>query len=235
MLVRVLAAEGIYGEEITNADSSNVESRDGSGFMLCPSSGAGSRRGAGGGGGQMQQPAQPGGANTPSMQDQQQQIGANGTGGMNTGPAMDKAFVKKALEGNMAEVQMGQLALQKSSDDQVKQFAQHMVDDHGKMQDQLKPLAGQMGVKVPDGPSKGEMKKMDKMKGLSGDAFDQAYIKDMLKDHKSDASDFKLEAQSTQNPRLKQLATEGGQTIESHLQQIQQIAQAKGTTQKAKM
>jgi putative membrane protein len=188
----------------------------------------------GGGAGQMQQPAQPGGANTPSMQ-QQQEMGANGNGAMNAGPAVDKAFVKKALEGNMAEVQMGQLALQKSNDDQVKQFAQRMVDDHGKMQDQLKPVAEQMGVKMPDGPSKGQMKKMDKMKSLSGDAFDQAYIKDMVKDHKSDASEFKQEAQSTQNPQLKQLATEGGQTIEGHLQQIQQIAQSKGTTQKAKM
>ena len=187
-------------------------------------------------GGQMQQPNA--GATSPSMQQQQQQpqqMGQMGTNTMNAGPAMDKAFVKKALEGNEAEIQMGQLALQKSNDDQVKQFAQRMVDDHGKMQEQLKPIAQQMGVKVPDGPSKGVTKKMDKMKGLSGDAFDQAYIKDMVKDHKKDSSEFKQEAQSTTNPQLKQLATEGGQTIDSHLQQIQQIAQTKGTTQKAKM
>ncbi len=101
--------------------------------------------------------------------------------------------------------------------------------------DQLKPAAEQMGVKVPDGPSKGQMKSMDKMKALSGDAFDQAYIKDMVKDHKKDDSDFKLEAQSTQNPQLKQLVMQSDQTIESHLQQTQQIAQSKGTTQKAKM
>jgi putative membrane protein len=154
---------------------------------------------------------------------------------MNAGPATDKAFVKKALEGSMAEVQMGQLALEKSSDDQVKQFAQRMVDDHGKMLDQMKPAAQAMGVKVPDGPSKGAMKNMDKMKALSGDAFDQAYIKDMVKDHKKDSSEFKQEAQSTQNPQLKQLVTEASQTIDSHLQQIQQIAQTKGTSQKAKM
>jgi putative membrane protein len=185
-----------------------------------------------GGGMQQQQPSQPTGANSPSMQQQQEMGSANG---MNAGPAMDKAFVKKALEGNVAEVQMGQLALQKSSDDQVKQFAQRMVDDHGKMLDQLKPAAQAMGVKVPDGPSKGAMKNMDKMKGLSGDAFDQAYIKDMVKDHKKDSSEFKQEAQNTQNPQLKQLVTEASQTIDSHLQQIQQIAQAKGTSQKAKM
>lgn len=184
-----------------------------------------------GGSMQQQQPSQSPGANSPSMQ-QQQEMGATAT---NAGPAVDKAFVKKALEGNIAEVQMGQLALQKSGDDQVKQFAQRMVDDHGKMLDQLKPAAQAMGVKVPDGPSKGAMKNMDKMKGLSGDAFDQAYIKDMVKDHKKDSSEFKQEAQNTQNPQLKQLVTEASQTIDSHLQQIQQIAQTKGTSQKAKM
>jgi putative membrane protein len=187
------------------------------------------------GGGGMQQPTQPGSNGSPGMQQQQQP--QQDTSGMNSpaaGPAMDKAFVKKALEGNMAEVQMGQLALQKSNDDQVKQFAQRMVDDHGKMLDQLKPVAEQMGVKVPAGPSKGQMKSMDKMKALSGDAFDQAYIKDMVKDHKNDHSEFQQEAQSTQNPQLKQMVMQSDQIIESHLQQIQQIAQSKGN-QKAKM
>jgi putative membrane protein len=203
-------------------------------IALCCSPALGQAPGGTAGAAQMQQP---GASSSPGMQQQQQQ--QQEMGGMNNnpaaGPSMDKAFVKKALEGNMAEIQMGQLALQKSSDDQVKQLAQRMVDDHGKMQDQLKPVAEQMGVKVPDGPSKGQMKKMDKMKSLSGDAFDQAYIKDMVKDHKSDDSDFKQEAQSTQNPQLKQMVMQSDQIIESHLQQIQQIAQAKGATQKAKM
>jgi putative membrane protein len=192
--------------------------------VLAQAPGGGGQSGAG----QMQS-SQPSGANSPAMQQQQQQMG-----GMNAGPGADKAFVKKALEGNMAEIQMGQLALQKSQDDQVKQFAQRMVDDHGKMLDQMKPVAQQMGVKVPEGPSKGQMKSMDKMKALSGDAFDQAYIKDMVKDHKGDDNDFKMEAQSTQNPQLKQMVMQSDQIIESHLQQIEQISKSKGT-QKAKM
>lgn len=189
--------------------------------------------GAPGGGGQMQQQSPQ--SQSPNMQQQQQMEQQQGTSVMNAGPSMDKAFVKKALEGSIDEVEMGKLALQKSNDDQVKQFAQKMVDDHGKMADALKPAAQQMGIKVPDGPSKGQMKKMDKMKALQGDAFDQAYIKDMVKDHKSDENEFKQEAQNTQNPSMKQFATQGSQVIEQHLQQIQQIAQAKGTTQKAKM
>ena len=189
------------------------------------SGGGQSGAGAGGAAGTQQQPG--GSSGAQSMPQDQAQQGAAGT---TMGPAADKMFVKKALEGSMAEVQMGQLALQKSNDDQVKQFAQKMVDDHGKMIDQMKPAAEQMGVKVPDGPGKSATKTMDKMKGLSGDAFDQAYIKDMVKDHKQDDKEFKAEAQSTQNPQLKQMVMQGDQVIEGHLQMIQQIAQAKGVT-----
>ena len=53
----------------------------------------------------------------------------------------DKMFVMKAMQGGMAEVQLGQLTLQKSENQQVKQFAQRMVDDHTKMGDQMKPVA----------------------------------------------------------------------------------------------
>ena len=63
-------------------------------------------------------------------------------------PAMDKMFVRKALEGGMAEVQLGQLALQKSSNDDVKQFAQKMIDDHTKLGDQMKPIAQQIGAQM---------------------------------------------------------------------------------------
>jgi putative membrane protein len=188
-----------------------------------------------GGGMQSQQPpaggsAQPG-SGTGSMAAGQDQAGAPGTMG---GPAADKAFVKKALGGSMAEVEMGKLALQKSNNDQVKQFAQKMVDDHGKMIEQMKPAAEAMSVKVPDQPPAGEMKKMEKMKSLSGDAFDQAYIKDMVADHKKDSKEFKQEAQMTKNPQLKDLVTQGSQTIDGHLQMAQQLAQSTGT-QKAKM
>ena len=105
-------------------------------------------------------------------------------------------FVKTALEGGMAEVQLGQIALQKSNDADVKQFAQRMVDDHTKMDDQLKPIAQQIGVKIPDGPSKKDKTAIAKLQGLNGGDFDKAYMKDMVKDHKTDLNDFKIEATS---------------------------------------
>ena len=128
----------------------------------------------------------------------------------------------------MTEVKLGQLAVQKSSDPQVKQFGQRMVDDHSKMIEQMKPVAEQLGVKVPTEPSKKDQSTLTKMQALSGADFDNAYIKDMVKDHKADDKEFKQEIANGQNPAVKDAAKQGDQMIESHLQEIQQIAQSKG-------
>ena len=67
---------------------------------------------------------------------------------------MDKKFVQGALQGGMAEVALGKLALEKSSNEDVKKFAQRMVDDHTKLGDDMKPVAEQLGVPMPTGLSK---------------------------------------------------------------------------------
>jgi|ERR1700730_1397869 len=66
----------------------------------------------------------------------------------------DQAFVRKALEGGAAEVQLGQLAQQKSPSDDVKQFGQKMMEDHTQLSDQMKSIAQQLGIQDPKGPFK---------------------------------------------------------------------------------
>ena len=124
----------------------------------------------------------------------------------------------------MAEVQLGQLTLQKSNNDQVKQFAQRMIDDHTKLNEQMKPVAQQLGVTPPDQISKNDRKTMAKLQALSGSAYDQAYIKDMVKDHKQDLSQFQTEASSGQDQTVKDAANQGSKVIAQHLQMAQQLA-----------
>lgn len=138
----------------------------------------------------------------------------------------DQAFVSKALQGGDAEVQLGQLAQQKSQSSDVKDFGQKMVQDHTQLGDQMKPIAQQLGVKEPKGLSKKDKQLMAKLQGMNGPQFDDAYIQAMVKDHKKDLSEFKEEADTTQNPNLKQAAQQGAQVISQHLAMIQQIAQS---------
>jgi putative membrane protein len=168
-----------------------------------------------------QAPGQNTGQNNPSTDSQMN--GMHGMNGMQASP-MDRTFVQKALQGGMAEVQLGQLTLQKSNNDQVKQFAQRMIDDHTKMGEQMKPVAQQIGVAVPTQISKKDRQTIAKMQTLSGEAYDQAYIKDMVKDHKQDLSEFQTEASSGQDQTVKDAANQGSQIISQHLQMAQQMA-----------
>jgi len=166
------------------------------------------------------------GATQPSPDNTGVPPGGN-TGGPTGQNFGDQAFVAKALEGGMAEVQLGQLATEKSQSNDVKQFGQKMVSDHSQMGEKwLKPIAKQMGVSEPKGPSKKDKKLIEKLQGLSGQEFDTQYIQAMVKDHKEDLKEFKNEAQMAQDPNVKQIAQQGSTVIQQHLQLIEQIAQA---------
>jgi putative membrane protein len=170
----------------------------------------------------------------PSMPSQQQQPSSTAPGpgaAPETAPTGqdfgEQAFVAKALEGNAAEIQLGQLAQERSQSNDVKQFAQKMVSDHSQMTDKwFKPVAKQMGVSEPKGPSKKDKKLIEKLQGMSGQQFDTEYIQAMVKDHKADLKDFQNEAQMAQNPGVKQIAQQGATIISQHLQMIEQIAQS---------
>ena len=166
--------------------------------------------------------SQPPGQN-PSMDPRMNGSGAGAS-------VTDRVFVKEAMQGGIAEVQLGQLTLQKSNNDQVKQFAQHMIDDHTKLNEEMKPVAQQLGMEIPTQVSKKDSKIISKMQALSGPAYDQAYIKDMVKDHKSDLSEFQAEASSGQDQTVKDAAAQGSKVIAQHLQMAQQLAKDQNLT-----
>jgi putative membrane protein len=62
------------------------------------------------------------------------------------------------------------------------------------------------------------------MQALSGAAYDQAYIKDMVRDHKQDLGEFQMEASNGRDPSVKDAAMQGSKTISEHLQMAQQLA-----------
>jgi putative membrane protein len=170
----------------------------------------------------------PGTAASPSMPAQQPMATAGSpadSGFPNAQTLDDKEFLRKALQGDEAEVQLGQLAEQKSQSDDVKQFGQKMVQDHTELSDQVKPIAQQLDVRQPKGLSKKDKQLVASLEGLSGPQFDQEYIKAMVKDHEQDLKEFKSEATMSQDPNVKKVAEEGSNLISQHLQLIEQIAQ----------
>jgi putative membrane protein len=138
--------------------------------------------------------------------------------------ASDQKFMKEAAQGGAAEVELGQLAVQKAQSPDVKAFGQRMVDDHTKAGDELKQLANQKGVTLPsqaDAKDKAEKARLEKM---SGAQFDKAYMNYMVADHKKDVADFQKEASHANDPDVKNFAQSTLPTLQSHLQQAESIA-----------
>jgi putative membrane protein len=187
-----------------------------------------------------QQQPNGGGAQNPSGQ-QQTQPGQNmpstsspgampGAVDNNMQAYADQSFLRKTLEDNMAQEQMGQLATQKSQSDDVKQFGQKMADIHQQLTTQLTPVAKKLGVDEPKQPSKKDRQAIEKMQALSGSDFDTAFIQAMMKDQQDDLKGFKTEAQSAQDPNVQQLAKMDEPVLSQHLQILQKIAQSHNVT-----
>jgi len=148
------------------------------------------------------------------------------------GRAADQSFVMDAANGGMAEVELGKLAVQKASNDDVKKFGQRMVDDHTKANDDLKAVAASKNITLPKDTDAQHKALVDRLSKLSGPAFDRAYLSEMLKDHRKDVNDFKKEASSGRDPEVKAFASKTLPTLEEHLSIAQSTDKVVGTTGK---
>jgi putative membrane protein len=128
----------------------------------------------------------------------------------------DWKFFKKAAQGGMTEVALGQMAANKAENEAVKSFGQQMVTDHGKANQELKDLAVAESVTLPTEMSADEKALQEKLSGLSGAEFDKAYMEEMLKDHKKDISVFQEEAQQGKDPEVKNWAEKTLPTLQEH-------------------
>jgi putative membrane protein len=165
---------------------------------------------------QQQQPS------TTSMQDSAPNAG-------DVGQVMeDKIFLRKAAEGGIAEVKLGQLAAQKGSTDEVKAFGQKMVDDHTRMNNEMAQVADTMGVMLPKSMNKDDQAEYDKLNGLSGNDFDMEYLSFMVKDHHKDLHEFRMEAAGHADPALRDQVVKAEGVIHDHTVMVDKIARAKG-------
>ena len=123
--------------------------------------------------------------------------------------------------GGLAEVQTAQLAQQRASSPQVRQFASRMMTDHGQANTELQQIAEQANVTLPTKPTGKEASTAQRLSGLNGPAFDQAYAQAMLSDHQEDVALFRKEASSGKDPALKAFAQKTLPILQQHLQMAQ--------------
>ena len=140
----------------------------------------------------------------------------------------DTKFLEEANQGNVDEIELAQLALKKSQNDDVKNFAQKMIHDHNMLIDNLKPFADEAGKPAPSHPSVATEAEKLKLDMLSGESFDKAYIKAMVEDHHKDLQAFRAEVKSTGYPAFRSAVEQGELVVQEHLEMINQIAKKNG-------
>jgi putative membrane protein len=136
----------------------------------------------------------------------------------------DTHILNEAIMGNQSEVMLGHLALERASSSDVKAFAQHMINDHSTAANKYVRVAARKHVLPPKSVGAETLATYKRLSKLSGDAFDRAYVQDMVKDHEKDVSGFKTATRTLKDPDLLKLTKATLPALEQHLTMIRQIS-----------
>lgn len=136
-----------------------------------------------------------------------------------------QTFMKDAATGGMAEVELSKLAQERALNPRVKNFAEMMVNDHSAANNDLKTIAREKNVMLPEnlGKHQDHLEDLSKKKGAE---FDKAYMKMMVNDHKDVVDEFEKVAQNGTDPDVKTFASQKLPTLRKHLDSAKAINQS---------
>jgi putative membrane protein len=135
----------------------------------------------------------------------------------------DREFVHKAAAGGFAEVELGRIAQQRASRASVRSFADRMVTDHGRANEELAGLARAKGLTVPEAIDASHQTLRDRLGALSGPDFDRAYMTEMVRDHTEDVALFERASETAADPELKAWAARSLPMLRDHLALARQV------------
>lgn len=136
--------------------------------------------------------------------------------------AADISWLVQAAEANLVEIETGRLAESKASNSEVKQFGQHMVDDHSKANAELSDLARKKGLTLPTRPDEKHAKAAADLADLGGADFDRKYMDMMVSDHETAVSLFEKHSDAS-DADVKAFAEKTLPTLRHHLQMAKDV------------
>jgi putative membrane protein len=145
-----------------------------------------------------------------------------------TGGLTDEQFVTDASAGNLAEINMAQLALTNSTNPDVRKFAQRMIDDHTRLNRELNAVADRDRFRPAATMNAKEQMQYNSLARLRGAAFDRAYAEDMVKDHNHDVAELEKASKSLKSKDLKEAATKALPVIKEHDKLARKLADKLG-------
>ncbi|WP_192822264.1 DUF4142 domain-containing protein [Rufibacter sp. LB8] len=134
----------------------------------------------------------------------------------NSNTLTDAAFLAASASSNLLEIELGTLAAKLASNQEVKRFAQMMVEHHTKASEEQKTMAAQLNIALPSTMLPEHQALADKLKGKTGKDFDVSYMDLMETVHKQDIALFEAKSKSAESPVVKVFAAKTLLMLQSH-------------------
>jgi len=141
--------------------------------------------------------------------------------------AGSQKFLKEAMEGNFAEVEMGKLSQKQGASEGVRAFGQMLEKDHSDANQRATAVANSVGMTAPTAPNKKQKADFDKMSKLTGAKFDKEFAAHMVADHKKDIKEYEKAAKK--QDAVGNYAKETLPTLRKHLETAQSLNRTTST------
>ena len=143
----------------------------------------------------------------------------------------DAQIAHIAYTAGQIDIKAAEVALQKSKNQEVRDFAENMMRDHKAVNDQALALVKKLNVTPQDNDTskaltKQAVAKEAELKQLSGAAFDKAYADNEVAYHKINGALENVLIPNASNPELKDLLTTGLKIFQGHQQHAEHLAQS---------
>ena len=156
------------------------------------------------------QDAEPAAASSPH----QQQATESSRAGKSVTP---QSFASQAAVIGKAEIELGQIALKNTQDENVRKYADRMVKDHSAADKKLKAIAAKENIQLPQSLDPEHESLKMRLQGMTGEQFDREYAKAMAKGHDKAVALFEAASQQPQmSGELKQFAATTLPTLQQH-------------------
>ena len=136
----------------------------------------------------------------------------------------DQTFVQMASNGGVAEVKLGQLAMERAASPEVKQFGERMVTDHTKANQELATIAQAKNIPIAPELDPQHRTMAAKLATLQGASFDQEYLQGQVADHEQTIALFTTQIKQGQDADLKAFASKTLPTLQEHLHMVRALA-----------
>lgn len=165
------------------------------------------------------------GASASPDSSQTRSAGGSGTVQLNE---QDRELIQDIAHANLAEIETGKMALEKSEDPQIKKFAQMMIDDHTKAMKELQNLAQKKGITLPNETDIQHKTIALALQALNGETFNEQYISRVgVGSHERTLGLLQKTQKEAKDQDLKAYATKTIKPVSRHLDQARKLDKKK--------